>query len=143
MLIKTLSRMEVDLRRECKKTGEPLAPWEPETVRRAANFHLRDMDCHDVRFVEVEAVPDTLHARFSAKERVYKYLLRAGGAGEAGVLERGRVWHVGTKLLDQEAMQQAASLLQGHHDFSSFRATRCQAKSPYKTLYELRGIYST
>jgi tRNA pseudouridine38-40 synthase len=52
------------------------------------------------------------------------------------VLERTRVWHVGPPL-DVAAMQEAAQFLVGRHDFSSFRDSLCQAKSPVKTLDRL------
>jgi tRNA pseudouridine38-40 synthase len=100
-------------------------------LRDAMNFRL-----HHVPVVVVEAAPvrDTFHARFSATARHYCYriLNRRGPAA----LDLGRVWHV-SRLLDVDAMQRGADVLLGHHDFTSFRASECQAKSPMKTLDRL------
>src|SRR5713226_4108202 len=78
--------------------------------------------------------PSRRQYRRSARGRVYRY--RILNRRPPPVLERGRVWHVGP-LLDAEAMQAAAQLLVGKHDFTSFRDTLCQAKSPVKTLDRL------
>ena len=78
--------------------------------------------------------PTSFDARRSARGRVYLY--RILNRRPPAVLERGRVWHVGPRL-DAEAMQEAARLLVGKHDFTSFRDTLCQAKSPVKTLDRL------
>ena len=97
---------------------------------------------HAVGVLNVEKVPDDFHARFSAKERsyIYKILNRRTPA----VLDKNRVWQVGLPL-NEKKMQQAALLLLGRHDFSTFRDSECQAKTPVKTLDELtitrRGDY--
>ncbi len=79
-------------------------------------------------------VEETFHARFSAVARHYRYRILARRTRSA--LERNRaVWiH---QALDLERMQSAASALVGVHDFSSFRAVACQAKSPIRTLHYL------
>jgi len=77
--------------------------------------------------------PD-FHARFSATRR--SYLFRILDRRPPPALEAGRVWHV-TRRLDAAAMHQAAQVLVGHHDFSSFRAKDCQADSPLRTLDRL------
>jgi tRNA pseudouridine38-40 synthase len=100
----------------------------PDTIRGAINFHLRP---HAVSVVAVEPAPDNFHARMSARERVYRYRILNRRAPPA--LERGRVWHV-APTLDLEAMRAGAAHLIGHHDFSTFRDSLCQAKSPVKTL---------
>jgi tRNA pseudouridine38-40 synthase len=82
----------------------------------------------------VEPVADSFDARRSATGRVYRYRILNRRAPP--VLERGRVWHVGPPL-DAEAMQEAAGLLLGKHDFTTFRDSLCQAKSPVKTLDRL------
>lgn len=80
-----------------------------------------------------EPVPDEFHARFSARSRSYRYLLLNHPVRPA--LMQGRVgWHHGP--LDVDAMVRAARLLLGTHDFSSFRAAECQAKTPIKNLYQ-------
>ena len=76
------------------------------------------------------AAPD-FHARFSATARHYLYRIVCRRAPPA--LERGHVWHV-VHDLDAEAMHLAAQALIGQHDFTTFRAAECQAKSPVKTL---------
>ncbi len=99
-----------------------------ETVMRALNFYLIDAP---VSVIGCEIVPDDFHARFSCTARHYKYVVLNRGA--APKLEKNRVWWVPRKL-DVDAMRGAAQKLIGNHDFSSFRASECQAKSPIKTL---------
>jgi tRNA pseudouridine38-40 synthase len=87
-----------------------------------------------IAIVDAQQVGDEFHARFSAKRRryVYRILNRRARLG----LEAGRAWHV-IDTLDAKRMHDAAQLLLGHHDFTSFRDTNCQAKSPIKTLEKL------
>jgi len=99
-----------------------------ETVRSALNFHLKP---DPIAVVEAEIVPATFNARFSATGRRYRYRILNRRAPPA--FDRGRVWHVPVPL-DSDAMADAASVLQGHHDFNSFRSTACQAPSSIKTL---------
>jgi tRNA pseudouridine38-40 synthase len=103
-------------------------PFAPMTVRDALNFHLKPAP---VVVLDAAAVADDFHARFSATERVYLYRILNRPSPPA--LERGRVWWV-PKPLDAERMAEAAALLAGRHDFTSFRSTMCQAESPMKTL---------
>ncbi len=100
----------------------------PETIRNALNQHVKP---HAVSVLNAERVSDAFDARRAARGRVYLYRILNRRAPPA--LERGRVWHVGPEL-DAEAMHEAAQILVGKHDFSSFRDTMCQAKSPVKTL---------
>jgi tRNA pseudouridine38-40 synthase len=79
-------------------------------------------------------VPDDFHARFSARSRTYRYLLRC--APVAHPLWRGRAGWV-FRSLAPDAMQQAAALLVGRHDFSSFRSSQCQAATPVRTMFRL------
>jgi tRNA pseudouridine38-40 synthase len=102
-----------------------------DTVRDALNHHLQTKSAC---VLTAEAVSDDFHARFSAMERHYLYRILNRRA--PGALERGRVWHV-ARPLDASAMHAAAQQLVGNHDFSTFRALRCQAKSPVKTLDRL------
>ncbi len=76
-------------------------------------------------------------ARFSAKKRHYLYRIINRRPDLA--LERTRAWRVPRKL-DAEAMHDAAQRLTGKHDFTTFRSTECQAKSPVKTLDRLDVI---
>ena len=81
------------------------------------------------------AVADDFHARFAASARHYTYLLLA--RGERPGLDSGRIgWY--HRALDVDAMQRAAERLVGEHDFSSFRSSECQAKTPVKTLHVAR-----
>lgn len=100
----------------------------PETVMRAMNFYLSDSP---VSVLSCDIVPDDFHARFSCVRRNYRYVVLNRGA--RAVLEKNRVWWVPRKL-NMSAMRCAAEKLVGHHDFTSFRASECQAKSPIKTL---------
>jgi len=101
---------------------------DPETIRGAVNHHLRP---HAISIVGVEPALPGFDARRSAIGRVYRYRILNRRAPPA--LERGRVWHVAPPL-DLAAMQEGARRLIGHHDFSTFRDSLCQAKSPIKTL---------
>ena len=80
---------------------------------------------------KMETVSDDFHARFSAKQRTYLYRIQNTSFPPA--LNAERVWHVNQKL-DVDKMNEAAQMLIGKHDFSTFRAANCQAKSPIKTL---------
>ena len=99
-----------------------------DTIRDALNAHLRPAPI--VVLEGAVAAPD-FHARFSAIGRHYEYRILCRRAPPA--LERGHVWHV-PRALDAEAMQRAAQAFIGQHDFTTFRSSECQAKSPVKTL---------
>lgn len=98
------------------------------TVMRAVNFYLVG---RPVAILSCDIVPDDFNARFDCVARHYKYVVLNRSA--APVLNKNRVWWV-PRALDVAAMRNAATRLVGHHDFTSFRATQCQAKSPIKTL---------
>ncbi|MDQ7080363.1 MAG: tRNA pseudouridine(38-40) synthase TruA [Paracoccaceae bacterium] len=106
--------------------------WDPFRLSEALNYHLRP---NPVAILQVVRVPDDFSARFSAIERRYLFRLLCRRAPAS--LDRNRVWQVQHQL-DVPAMQQAATHLLGRHDFTTFRAAQCQAKSPVKTLDELR-----
>ena len=99
-------------------------------IREAFNGNLLAQNA-PVSVLEVESVSDDFNARFSARKRCYRYRLLNRRAPSA--LNRSRVWWVPVPL-NIETMRRGASFLIGHHDFSSFRAAACQAKSPVKTL---------
>jgi tRNA pseudouridine38-40 synthase len=104
---------------------------EPFSWLRGSNRHLPA----DIALQWVRPVPADFHARFHARGRRYRYLLLAHALRPA--LEAGAVgWSF--RPLDGGAMQAAAALLVGEHDFSSFRSSECQAKSPVKTLRSIR-----
>jgi tRNA pseudouridine38-40 synthase len=99
-----------------------------EVLRSALNHHLRPLP---IGVLAAEPAPAYFDARLSAMLRVYCYRILNRRAPPT--LDRRRVWHVAPPL-DAEAMQEGARHLIGRHDFSTFRDSRCQAKSPVKTL---------
>ena len=105
--------------------------WDPNRIREALNYHLKP---HPVAVLEARAVPDSFEARFSALARHYEYRILDRRARPA--LEENRVWHVPTRL-DAAAMHEGGQYLIGRHDFSTFRDSQCQARSPIKTLDRL------
>ena len=104
------------------------AERDTDTIRDAINAHLRP---HPVAILSAEKVSGDFDARRSAVRRHYLY--RIANRRPDLALERGRAWRV-PRRLDAEAMHEAAQRLVGKHDFTTFRSTECQAKSPEKTL---------
>src|SRR5262245_24894652 len=104
---------------------------ETDTIRDAINAHLRP---NPVAVLSAEKVAADFDARRSALRRHYLY--RIGNRRPDLALERGRAWRV-PRRLDAGAMHAAAQRLIGKHDFTTFRSTECQAKSPEKTLDRL------
>lgn len=100
-------------------------------VVKAINAHLRD---HPVSVVAAEIVADDFHARFSARNKLYTYRIVCRTAPLA--LEHQRAWVIHHDL-DVAAMNAGAQYLLGQHDFTTFRDSDCQAKSPIKTLGRL------
>ena len=103
----------------------------PRPIRKIAdalNAHLRPQP---VAVLKAEEAPADFHARFSATGRAYRYIILNRRADLT--LERGRAWRI-AQPLDADAMQEGARHLVGEHDFTTFRDTECQAKSPVKTL---------
>lgn len=108
-------------------------------VMQGINFYLFNPDGNEtegdcgnrIAILNAEKVSDEFHARFKAIRRryIYRILNRRARLG----LEAGRAWHV-IEPLDAKIMHEAGQQLVGHHDFTSFRDTACQAKSPMKTL---------
>jgi tRNA pseudouridine38-40 synthase len=105
--------------------------WDIDTVRDALTAHLRP---HPVAVVAAERVATDFDARFSAVKRHYRYRI-VNRRGDL-TLDRLRAWRL-PKRLDEHAMHAAAQRLIGKHDFTTFRDTECQAKSPVKTLDQL------
>ncbi|WP_323014673.1 tRNA pseudouridine(38-40) synthase TruA [Devosia sp.] len=102
--------------------------WDSFRIREALNYHLRP---NPVAVLSAEAVGTDFEARFSARARHYEYRILNRRA--PAVLERNHVWHVPMEL-DADAMDHAAGLILGLHDFTTFRSAECQAKSPLRTL---------
>jgi tRNA pseudouridine38-40 synthase len=105
--------------------------WRTDTVRDATNAHLKP---EPVSVLSTELVPDSFHARTSARRRSYRY--RILNRRTPPSLDVNRVWHVPWPL-DATVMHAAAQVLVGQHDFTTFRAAECQANSPVKTLDRL------
>jgi tRNA pseudouridine38-40 synthase len=99
-----------------------------EVIRSAVNYHLRPAA---ISVLAAEHAPPGFDARISAVRRRYRYRILNRRAPPT--VDRGRVWQVAPPL-DAEAMREGARHLVGHHDFSTFRDSLCQAKSPVKTL---------
>ena len=105
--------------------------WDDDTVRDAINAKLKPAP---VAILSAERAADDFDARFSAVKRHYLYRILNRRAQPA--VDAGRVWWVTTPL-DADAMHMAAQALLGNHDFTTFRSSECQAKSPVKTLDRL------
>jgi len=108
-----------------------------EQVRDALNFHLRP---HPVVVLRAARAPPAWHPRFSAIGRCYRYTILNRRSRPA--LRAGRVWHL-PHPLNAVAMLEGAGHLLGHHDFTSFRASACQALSPMRTLDRLDVVLSS
>lgn len=104
---------------------------EPRSWMLGINTHLPV----DIAVKWVKYVDDDFHARFSATQRSYRYLILNRLSRSA--VHHNRMWWF-YKPLDAEQMHRAAQLLLGKHDFSALRARECQAKSPIKTLDDIR-----
>jgi len=102
-----------------------------DVVRDALNHHLR---AEPIAILSAELVSDDFHARFSATRRHYLY--RIMDRRPPLTINLGKVWWVPVGL-DVEAIHEAAQSLVGQHDFTAFRDTHCQAKSPVKTIDEI------
>lgn len=106
--------------------------WDPFVLRNAINGNVRP---HAVSVLEIEEVTEDFHARFGATER--RYLYRIQNRRAPPTLDKSKVWNVPAPL-NSDAMHEAAQALVGRHDFTTFRATSCQAQSPVKTLDVLK-----
>jgi tRNA pseudouridine38-40 synthase len=106
------------------ETNRPLSSWV-----RGVNAHLPA----NIRVIWSKYVDETFHARFSAHARSYQYLLYNAPVASALMATKAGWFHL---PLNVASMQVAAQFLLGEHDFSAFRASECQAKSPIKTMYQ-------
>ena len=106
------------------------AKSKPDTIKRALNFYLGQSNA-PISVLHCEKVSNDWHARFDCVARHYKYVILNRDAQP--VLDKDFVWWL-PKKLDVKKIKSAAAELIGKHDFTSFRATECQAKSPIKTL---------
>ncbi|NCT41306.1 MAG: tRNA pseudouridine(38-40) synthase TruA [Alphaproteobacteria bacterium] len=106
-------------------------PMDPFAISKAINAHLRPQP---ITIISTEIVDDDFHARFAAKNKLYAY--RIINRQAFLTFDKGRAWHV-KRPLDTGAMHEAAQLLLGQHDFSTFRDAQCQANNPIRTLDRL------
>jgi len=100
----------------------------PFSIMQGINYHLYPQP---IALRSVEAMHSEFNARFDAKRRYYRYHIINRKTRLA--LDHKRAWHVIPEL-DVKTMHEAAQLMVGEHDFTSFRASECQAKSPIKTI---------
>jgi tRNA pseudouridine38-40 synthase len=105
--------------------------WRTDTVRDALNAQLKP---EPVAVLKAETADQAFDARLSAVKRHYRY--RVLNRRAPPTFDMGRVWHVPRKL-NAPAMHEAAQVLLGRHDFTTFRAAECQAKSPVRMLERL------
>lgn len=121
---------------------KPMTPFE---IAKGINAHLRPAP---ISVIHAEIVDDEFHARFGAINKLYRYRILVRPAPP--VEERGFVWHMRrppAETMNIKAMQDGAKHLIGHHDFTTFRDSQCQAKTPMRTLDRLditsedNGIY--
>ncbi len=104
------------------------APKAPDVVRDALNFHLKP---EPIAVLKADEVAGDFHARFSATARRYRY--RIVNRRAPLTLDAGRAWRLAPPI-DADAMHRASQALIGRHDFTTFRASTCQADTPVKTL---------
>jgi len=87
-----------------------------------------------ITVLKINKINKKFHARFDAKKRTYQYIIINRQSPLA--LQKNKAWHI-RKKLDVKAMKNGAKLLLGSHDFSTFRASSCEAKSPIKTIEKI------
>jgi|TARA_B100001540_G_C15679894_1_gene584302 tRNA pseudouridine38-40 synthase len=92
------------------------------------NFFLKE---NEISVISIKKRNDNFHARYSAKKRIYKYIILNRLARPS--LQFGRVWFV-IKKLDIKNIKKGAKILEGIHDFSAYRSSKCSAKSPKRRL---------
>lgn len=106
-------------------------PLEGFDLMKAINYHLMP---HPVSVIAAHKVDAGFHARFHALNKLYRYRIVRRPSFLA--LDRGTAWHF-KRPINVQAMQEGAEHLLGHHDFTTFRDSQCQAKSPLRTLERL------
>ena len=107
-----------------------------DAIRDGLNFHIKNSyKKYKVSVLKCKKVKKNFNARFDAKERTYLYKILDRRSPPA--IQNKRVWHI-KKKLDDKLMQKTAKVLEGKHNFTSFRSTECQAKSPIKTINSIK-----
>ena len=107
-----------------------------DSIRDGLNFHIKNLyKRYKVSILKCKKVKKKFNARFDAKERTYLYKIL--DRRSPPTIQNKRVWHV-KKKLDDKLMKKVAKVLVGKHDFTSFRSTECQSKSPIKTINSIK-----
>ena len=88
-----------------------------------------------IAITQIKKRSEKFHSRFSAKQRIYRYIIF--NQISAPVIENGRGWHV-RKILDVDLMKKGAKKLLGTNDYSTFRSSSCHAKSPIRTIKSIK-----
>ena len=112
---------------ECKKEIQNL-----EKFLKSINHFVNDMN---ISIIDIKKKDLDFHARFSAKQRIYKYIIFNRMSRPS--IDRGRGWHI-IKKLDVSLMKKGAKKLLGTNDFSTFRSSSCNAKSPIRTMKSIK-----
>ena len=99
---------------------------------KSINFFLNDKG---IAIKKIKKRSNNFHSRFSAKQRIYKYIIF--NQISEPMIEKKRGWHV-RKILDLDLIKKGAKKLEGTHDYSTFRASSCHAKSPIKTIKSVK-----
>jgi len=114
--------------------------YEDFNVMQAVNQQLRkNLRPQTISVIKAQHVEKEFHARFSAKKRFYIYKII--NRHSPSPLNINKAWHV-YPTLNTDSMNKAAKILEGHHDFTSFRSVECQSSNPTKTLDKL-SVYKT
>jgi len=109
-----------------------------DALRDGLNSHIKKLYKRvKISVLKCKKVKKDFNARFDAKERTYLYKILDRRSPPA--IQNKKIWHV-KKKLDEKLMKKAAKALEGKHDFTSFRSTDCQAKSPIKTINSIKII---
>ena len=112
---------------DCKKKIENL-----DNFLKSLNYFLNNQL---ISIIKIKKRSLNFHARFSAKQRIYRYVIFNRVSKSS--IEKDRVWHI-RKKLDLKLMKRGAKKLLGVHDFSTFRSSNCSAKSPIKTITSIK-----
>ena len=102
-----------------------------DTLIKTLNFFLKKKN---ISILSITKKRNNFHARFSAKERIYKYIILNRLSPSS--INNGKVWHI-TKKLDIKKMKEGSKFLEGTHDFSAFRSSSCNAKSAIRTIRKI------
>lgn len=135
IIIQVAGRTDAGVHAQGQVAHVDLAPFKKEMdgfeVAKAINAHLRP---EPIAVLTAEIVDEEFHARFGAMNKLYRYRILRRPSPSA--LEKNQFWHF-KRDLDVAAMREGAQHLLGHHDFTTFRDSECQAKSPMRTLDRL------